>query len=124
MMSLERILEKAFPECDDHNMNRNRLYIGQPHTTHGERGKTEIKGITFRDLSDCFIRACFLSAFDQNEAGYNEANKGENGVLTENDLYSLNFNRIDIVAVRQNLCCQIERMMGIYPNIPKPNVEG
>lgn len=35
---------------NDHNMKRDRRYNRQPHTDTGERGKTEIKGITFRDL--------------------------------------------------------------------------
>lgn len=117
-MNLENIFEDAFPECYDHNMQRNRPYSGQPHTDHGERGKTEISGITFRDLRDCFVRACFLSAGHIHPAGYEQADKGVNATLCENDLYELDFDEIDIVAVSQNLTCEIERMMGIFPNVP------
>lgn len=38
---------------------RNREYVGQPHTDSGERGKTEVKGITMRDIVDCFVLGCF-----------------------------------------------------------------
>lgn len=118
-MNLEKIFEDAFPECYDHNMQRNRPYNGQIHTDHGDRGKTEIHGITFRDLRDCFIRACFLSAVHIHPAGYEQANKGVNGVLCENDLFDLDFEKIDPVAVAQNLSCEVERIMGIFPNVPK-----
>ncbi len=114
---LERIFEDAFPCSYDHNMQRDRPYNGQPHTDHGKRGKTEIKGITFRDLRDCFVRACFLCAHDQHPAGYNQADKGVDGVLCEDDLFSLDFNKMDPVALAQNLSCEIERIMGIFPNV-------
>ena len=118
-MNLEEMFEDAFPESYNHNMQRDRPYGGQMHTDHGERGKTEVKGITFRDLRDCFIRACFLCAYDQHQAGYEQANMGVDGVLCENDLFDLDFNKMDPVAIAQNLSCEIERIMGIYPNIPK-----
>ena len=115
---LERIMEQAFPERYETSMRRNRPYSGQPHTDHGERGKAEISGVTFRDLRDCFIRAVFLSAHHIASAGYDEAVKGENAVLSENDLYDLDLNRLDPVAIAQNLSCEIEKLMGIYPNVP------
>jgi hypothetical protein len=47
---------------------RDRPYDGQSHTDTGERGKTEVKGITFRDLRDCFIRGAFhASGIDAKE---------------------------------------------------------
>lgn len=49
----------------DHNMRRDRPYNGQPHTHDGVRGATEIKGVTFRDMRDCFIRAVMLSTGGQ-----------------------------------------------------------
>jgi hypothetical protein len=109
---------------NDMNMNRNRPYCGQPHTDTGERGKTEIKGVTFRDLRDCFIRAVFLCAYEQNEELYNEARKGENAALCESDLYKLDLNKLDIMAISQNLACEVEKIMGIYPNVPKLHYEG
>jgi len=37
------------------NMDRNRKYTGQPHTDYGERGKTQVEGLTMRDVCDCFL---------------------------------------------------------------------
>ena len=122
-MNLEQIFEDAIPECYDHNMQRDRPYSGQMHTDHGERGRTEIKGITFRDLRDCFLRACFLCAYDQHPAGYEQANKGVDGALCENDIYELDFNKMDAIAIAQNLSCEIERIMEIFPNIPRLTVD-
>lgn len=107
---------------NEHNMRRDRSYNGQPHTDTGERGRTEVKGITFRDLRDCFIRAVFLSAHHVKPAHYDEAVKGEEAVLCENDLYGWNWNELDPMAVFQNLSCEVERLMGIYPNVPKLHV--
>jgi len=78
---------------NDINMRRDRPYTGQPHTDTGTRGKTEIKGITFRDIRDCFIRAYCLSMGVDNPAYYDEACKGENAVLWET-LILLPFARI------------------------------
>lgn len=114
----------------DHNMRRDRPYNGQPHTSTGGRGATEIKGITFRDLRDCFIRAYVLSHLSFDNAGKpvqpnaalgDEASKGEAATLCENDVYGL-VGGIDPIAVAQNLCCEVEKMMGIYPNVPKLEV--
>lgn len=113
---------------NDHNMRRDRPYNGQPHTDTGERGKTEIKGITFRDLRDCFIRAVFLSTGAETISSkdmrplYEQACKGEDAVLCENDLYGWDLNQLDPVAIAQNLSCEVERIMGIFPNVPKLEV--
>ena len=104
--------------CTDMNMNRDRPYSDQPHTSTGIRGATEIKGITFRDLRDCFIRAVCQSAGHLNKELYDESEKGENAALCENDLYKLDLNELDIMAVCQNLHCEIERLMGTFPNVP------
>ncbi len=102
---------------NDMNMDRDRPYIGQEHTIMGKRGETEIKGITFRDLRDCFIRAVFQCAGEQLQELYEESNKGENAALCENDVYKVDWNKIDPMAVCQNLACEIERIMGIFPNV-------
>jgi len=106
---------------NDHNMSRNRPYDGQPHTDTGLRGMTAISGITFRDLRDCYIRAVCLAKGGNDEKNmpyYNEAMKGENAVLCENDIYKL-IGSADGMAICQNLCCEIEKIMGIFPNIPQ-----
>lgn len=112
----DELLEHAFPERYQRGMLRARPHEGQSHTTHGQRGKTEIKGITFRDLRDCFIRACCQSSHPHPH--YEESCKGEMAVLSESDLYDLPWDDIDIVAVAQNLTCEVEKIMDIYPNVP------
>lgn len=110
----------------DHNMRRDRAYTGQPNTDTGIRGRTPIEGVTFRDLHDCFIRAYVLShkyykdgtieGVQPNATLHDEADKGENAVLCENDLYTL-VGDIDPMALLQNLSCEVEKLMGIYPNV-------
>jgi hypothetical protein len=109
---------------NDHNMQRSRPYNGQLHTSTGARGATEIKGITFRDLRDAFIRAVLLSTGAEVIDGvdmrprYEEAKKGEAAALCDNDVYGFDLDKLDPMAISQNLCCEIERLMGIYPNVP------
>lgn len=109
---------------NDRNMKRNRPYNGQPHTDTGQRGATEVKGVTFRDLRDCYIRAFMLASHHISPARYNEALKGENAALRENDLYGWDLDSIDPIAVFQNFSCEIEKLMGIYPNVPGLKSDG
>jgi hypothetical protein len=111
------------------SMDRNRPYTGQPWTGTGERGKTEIKGITFRDLRDAFIRAFIIShpVYQRGtmiplQPNYDlslEAQAGTEAKLNGNDLFRL-VDDCDPIAVAQNLSCEIEKLMGIFPNINKP----
>lgn len=121
MNGFEQIWEQAQDDLgfNDINMRRDRPYNGQPHTDTGIRGATEIKGVTFRDLHDCFIRAVCLSSGPG--AYYTEADKGEAAALCENDVYdaSKRAGGLDLMAVCQNLSCELERLMGIFPNVPK-----
>ena len=66
-------------------MERDRPYIGQPHTTIGIRGSMLVEGLTTRDLMDCYIRGVVLSYPVTDESGrdiqpnrelYEEAKKG------------------------------------------------
>ena len=99
------------------DMFRARPYDGQSHTDGGERGKQEIYGITMRDLRDCFIRA--VAASSGPGPLYQESCKGERANISENDLYDMNWAEMDIIAVQQNLSCEVEKLMGIFPNVPK-----
>ncbi len=111
---------------EEKSMDRKRLYSGQPQTDYGERGKTEVKGLTMRDIRDCYTRAVIISAPEDSgikEELYKEAIKGEQANLTENDLFGFNLDRLDPVAIAQNMMCEIEKMMGIFPNIPNANEE-
>lgn len=118
--TLNEVIEQAFDDLgfNDHNMERSRPYTGQPHTDTGTRGATEVKGVSFRDLRDCYIRAFFLAGHHIAPLQYEEACKGERAALCENDLYQLDLNKLDVMAVFQNFSCEVERIMGIYPNVP------
>ncbi len=103
-------------------MSRKRDYDGQPHTDYGERGKRLVEGLTMRDICDCFIRGVFLSASHVAPDLYAEADKGEDAELDKNDLYKISYHRVDPGAICQNMMCEVERMMGIFPNISKPDI--
>ncbi len=99
------------------NMKRDRPYGGQVHTDTGLRGMTEIEGITFRDLRDCFIRGLLRAASHVVPEKYEEACKGEDADLDSNDVYYFNLNKLDPMAIFNNVSCEVEKLMGIYPNI-------
>lgn len=104
--NLARVLEKLQPSSLAARIDRDRPYDGQPHTSEGVRGQTEVKGLTMRDIDDCFIRACY-------EASGLEMKDWPGSV------YDLPWSEMDIIAVMQNLGCNIEKYMGIYPNVPR-----
>lgn len=113
-------LGRVFDSCDGETAFRSdprRAYDGQPHTDNGERGKTLVEGLTMRDIADCLIRAYFHSADPDDPA-----RKSEEQLLafdyTANDVYALDFDKMDPIAIQQNLTCEIERAMGIFPNLP------
>lgn len=135
---------------DDYRNDRERPYNGQSWTDSGERGKTEVKGLTMRDIKDCLIRAILESAptdeyfenfhkcwdfseckhdtdkakptqflldkIEQEDPDYLHV-KAELGTWRPQDVYKIRWEEIDPIAMAQNLTCQIEKMMGIYPNI-------
>jgi hypothetical protein len=92
------------------NLDRSRLYDGPPHMVHGDRGRQMVEGLTVRDVHDAFVRAVFLAT------GLNEEERREDGIA---DLYDIDFSELDPGAIGQSLMCELERMMGIYPNIPE-----
>jgi len=93
--------------------DRDRPYNGQPHTDHGERGKTLVVGLTMRDVADCFAQALLdCCGVDQPEL-YVRADRA-----LHRDMYDVDLTHIDPGAWQQNLTCRIEKMMGIFPNAP------
>lgn len=93
--------------------DRNRPYTGQMHTTYGERGKRLVEGLTMRDIADCYVMGVLLSSYPAPEY-----HKVEAGTWDRSDLYKIDLSKIDLGAVQQNMGCCIEKMMGIYPNVP------
>ena len=86
-------------------LDRNRPYNGQPHTDQGERGKTELQGLTYRDVHDCVLLGMFLAS-------------GLTMSEWPNSVYDLSLGEMDPVAIAQNVSCELERRQGIYPNVP------
>lgn len=128
----------------DYRNDRERPYNGQSWTDEGERGKTEVRGLTMRDIRDCLIKAMLISSpsdeylnqidkcWDfsvelkkptqylldrQNEPDF-ICTKVELGTWRPQDVYKINWDNIDPLAIAQNLTCEIEKMMGIFPNLP------
>lgn len=98
---------------DDHSLSSDRPYDGQPHTDQGERGKTLVEGLTMRDICDCYVLG-FLMATDR-------MGLAESGTATYNDVYEAQEGDPDFdpIAAMQNMMCEIEKRMGIYPNVPE-----
>ena len=86
-------------------LNRNRPYSGQPWTDSGERGQTVVHGLTMRDVRDCLI----LAFYDSVPPNYDRTRPLEELPLAE----------MCLEAISQNLCCWLERYMGIFPNVPE-----
>lgn len=115
-------IDEAFDQLgSDHSMLRCRPYDGQPWTDAGIRGSQPVSGLTMRDIRDCYLRAVFQAT----GVGYKcaEADKGEQACICENDLYLIDFTKIDPVAIAQNLSCEIEKVMGIFPNVPAMSLD-
>lgn len=68
--------------------DRGRPYDGQPWTAHGVRGNTAVSGLTMRDVADCIARGAAMAGDDIRD------------------------------AVIQSALCEIEKLMGIFPNVP------
>ena len=97
----------------DHTTCPERPFTGQPHTNQGERGKQEVSGLRMRDIADAIAIGMAQSSHP------NKAYElSEKGLLNYNDLYAIDFSKLDPVAIIQNVTCQIEKKMGIFPNIP------
>lgn len=103
---LDRAVEAINPsDYATASLNRERLYNGQPHTDEGIRGSTHVEGLTMRDIKDCFVIGAFRAT----------------GLPKEQyprNVYGIDWDDLDPMAVCQNMLCAIEERMGIYPNVP------
>lgn len=125
--------------------DRERPYDGQSWTDEGVRGKTLVEGLTMRDVCDCLVKAFLISSHDEeylkpdiflkcwnfegDKATPTEfllqkqkedkfvSTKVETGNWRYQDVYKISSSNIDFLAVVKNMACEIEKMMGIYPNI-------
>lgn len=139
--------------CSDYRNDRERPYNGQPWTMHGIRGSQLVTGLTLRDIYDCLIKAMirsspendyldkpgeFLKCWDfsvspekptqylldmQKQDKY-ISTKVETGNWREQDVYKLNWDNIDPIAIAQNMCGEIMKMMSMEDKIPKLKEDG
>ena len=99
----------------DYRNDRERPYNGQPWTDEGIRGKAPVVGLTFRDIKDCFIKGFLLCCgVDQPEL-YKKVQENTWRVM---DIFKVDLSHIDPLAACQNMGCEIEKVMGVYPNCP------
>ncbi|MEK0326223.1 MAG: hypothetical protein QQN63_11025, partial [Nitrosopumilus sp.] len=56
-------------------------------------------------------------------AGEEMHRRRDDGTLNYNDLFTFDMEDMDPLAYIQNLCCQVEKTMGIYPNVPTVDLE-
>lgn len=113
------------------SMDRDRPYSGQPQTATGVRGSRLITGLTDRDLYDCMIRGYILShssfkdsTMEPEASNYDlisEAKKGPFAQLNANDMFGMK-GSVDPLAVIQNTLCEVEKLMGIFPDLPNYKV--
>jgi hypothetical protein len=130
----------------DYRNDRERPYNGQPWTDEGERGKTEVKGLTMRDIRDCMVKAIlqcapceeylkaenFTKCWDFSQEPHKATQflldrqkdhpdylctKVETGTWRYQDIYQVDLSKVDPGAIAKNLTCEIEKMMGIFPNV-------
>ena len=99
----------------DYRNDRDRPYNGQDHTDEGIRGKATVFGLTFRDIQDCFVKGLLYSCGGNQSELYKKVK--ENSWRTM-DVYKIDLSKIDPLAAWQNMACEMEKMMGIYPNCP------
>lgn len=106
-------ISKALSADDGRSFNSDRPYNGQPHTDLGARGMFPVSGVTVRDIGDCLSLGLLLAS------GKGEPySKASDGKAVMGDLYKIDLSDIDIRAAIQNAMCELEKRMGVYPNIP------
>lgn len=127
-------LEELICSFTAHNCDSNRPYTEQQ----PKRAQIEIKGLTRRDIKDCFAIGILTCREDHkypmvyvSEAGtefhnFDDLVKSDEGYgysyidptkVTYNDLFGWDLNSIDPAAALQNAMVEVERRMGIYPAV-------
>ncbi len=102
----------------DYRNDRERPYNGQSHTDQGERGKTEVRGLTMRDVKDCYVMGYLMAT---GRGHLVESGKWRYQMVYEPPDPGW---EPDELAVAQNMLCCIEKMMGIFPNVPRLRPRG
>lgn len=111
----------------DNNLDRiinEAMHTPQPHTILGQRGQQEIR------LKNIQIAECFLRGMLDGATYYNLTKDGK--LTNAIDVEKLEYHHLidliykvewlkdfDPVAVVQCASCHMEKVLGIYPNVPK-----
>ena len=98
-------------------LTRDRPYTSQQ----PRRSQQLVEGLTMRDIRDCAIKGFLLSNGNEQSGLYQKA---KDGTCCSDDIYELELGDIDPIAAMQNMQCEIEKMMGIYPNLLDSGKEG
>lgn len=98
-------LEKLIPTDLITRMQRDRPYDGQAHTDDGERGRTPLDGLTYRDVFDAFV----IGAYEASGLPYEDYPES---------IYDLPWDDMDPIAVAQCQSVILEQRAGIFPNVP------
>lgn len=115
--------------------DRTRPYDGQPHTDHGERGSlplvlelgaedkiygpiTKLEGITLRDIYDAVIIG-ILQAKNRSSTPVGMDALPPNHIMSNAQLWEELSKDADFdpIAAAQNASCEIEKRLGIFPNV-------
>lgn len=114
MDDIWQALEDLFAKGHDYltASTRDRPYDGQPQTDQGERGRQEVYGVTMRDVRDSFV----IGAFEA--AGFHFEHTDDYTPIYTGTIYDLPWQEMDPGAAMSNAMCELERRMGIYPNVP------
>lgn len=133
--------------ASDYRNDRERPYNGQAHTDEGERGKQMVSGLSMRDLKDCLVKAMLVSSvsedylkediftkcwdfstdpptptqflLDHQDESEFISTKVQLGTWRTQDVCKIDLENINLMAVCQNFTCEVEKMMGIFPNLQK-----
>lgn len=111
--------------------DRERPYNGQPWTYNGARGAAEVRGITFRDLADCIVQG-MLSCADpdipeqrdlqrrvvEKHPEFMDTEFAARGDWRHDDIYDVDFSKVEPSSIVQSALTFVEHYMGIYPNLP------
>ncbi len=95
---------------DNAPLDRNRPYTDQQ----PKRDQHLVSGLTMRDIHDCMVRGFLLASSHVNPEGYRKA---EENTCCHNDLYGWDTSEVSPGAAIRNGVCEIEKMMGIFPNL-------
>ena len=95
------------------------LHEPQPHTDAGKRGEYIVNGITIRQIAECVLRGMLDGGtlYHEQDKSIDTVHLGYHQLLDL--IYDVEWiDGFDPVAIQQNVTCHIEKVLGIFPNVP------